>query len=160
MKTLLKKEYKKERFPKPDSEKNIDEYLNWDDWKVEGLIKLGEAGEHGDIILNRNHFRRVYETCEVPDLEELVEFESICSYFKDEIGFVDRAEKSWYKTGNEDIPIVIGENEGKIFKPLSQYSQLIKNLAPVKQMRIYVPHEAKNSIKKEINDFRRKRRNG
>jgi len=157
MKTLLKKEYGKGNFPKPDTKKNIQEYLNWDDWKVEGLIKMGEAGNHGEIILNRTHFRRVYETSEVPSIEELDEFESVYSTFRDEIGFTDCAEKSWYKTGDEDIPIV---DENKTVKPLSLYSNLIKNFAPVRQMRIYAPYETKDNIKKEIDDFRRKKRHG
>lgn len=160
MKILLKKEYGHEEFPKPTTEKDIDEYLNWDDWKVEGLIKMGEAGKHGEIILNRTHCRRVYETSEVPSLEELDEFESVYSMFRDKIGFIDCAEKSWYKTGDEDIPIVNKKYVEKIVKPLSQYSNLIKNLAPVKQMRMYAPYETKDKIKKEIDIFRRKKKYG
>ena len=118
---------------------------------------MGEAGNHGEIILNRTHFRRVYETSEVPSIEELDEFESVYSTFRDEIGFTDCAEKSWYKTGDEDIPIV---DENKTVKPLSLYSNLIKNFAPVRQMRIYAPYETKDNIKKEIDDFRRKKRHG
>ncbi len=66
IKTLLKAETKNDTFL-PPTETNIDEYLDWDDWKVGGLIKEGKAGLHGEIILNRLHYRRVYETKEVPD---------------------------------------------------------------------------------------------
>lgn len=160
MKTLLENKTGNGKFPKPDSEKNIDEYLDWDDWKVEGLIKLGEAGKHGNIILERTHFRKVYETKEVPSIKELDEFETICSRFKDKIGFIDCAEKSWYKTGDEDIPIVKVKDGQRFAKPLSQYSNLIRNLAPVKQMRIYAPYKEKDQIKKEMDTFRRSLKNG
>jgi len=157
IKAALKFRTDKEVFPPPTPE-HIGEYLDWDDWKVGGLIKEGKAGPAGNIILNRNHYRRVYETREVPDIAELSEFESIHSKFKDEIGFVDFAENSWYKKGNDDIPIV--EEKNGRWKPLSEYSSVVKNLSPNKQIRIYVPYENKDKIRREINEFREELKNG
>lgn len=130
----------------------IEEYLDWDDWKVGGLIREGKAGILGGIILNRNHYRRVYETSEVPSIAELSEFETICSEFKNEIGFIDSAERSWYKKGNEDIPIV--EVKNSKWRPLSEYSNIVKNLVPCKQKRIYVSYEERDRIELEIKKFR------
>ncbi len=151
IKTLLLDATQKKTFPPPD-EKYIEEYLDWDDWKVEGLIKEGKAGPHGEIILNRNHYRRAYETSEVPSIIELSEFEDIYSEFKNEIGFIDLAEKSWYKKGNEDIPIV--EEKRSKWRPLSEYSNIVKHLVPCKQKRIYVPHKEKYKIVAKIKKFK------
>jgi len=38
--------------------------------------------------------------------------------------------------------------------PLSQYSSIVRNLVPNKQIRIYVPHENKKEIKKQIDEYR------
>jgi HD superfamily phosphohydrolase len=143
-------------FPPPDKE-YIQEYLEWDDWKVGGIIKEGKAGSAGEIILNRNHYRLVYETSEVPDIDELSEFEAIVSHFKDEIGFIDFAEKSWYKKGNDDIPIV--EEKNSKWKPLSEYSSIVKSMAPCKQIRIYVPYEKKDRLREQIRQFREELKN-
>ncbi len=151
IKTLLKNVTQRDTFPPPDKE-YIEEYLDWDDWKVGGLIREGKAGILGEIILNRNHYRRVYETSEVPSIAELSEFEAICSEFKNEIGFIDSAERSWYKKGNEDIPIV--EVKNSKWRPLSEYSNIVKNLVPCKQKRIYVSYEERDRIELEIKKFR------
>lgn len=152
IKTLLKYETKRNTFL-PPTESNLDEYLDWDDWKVGGLIKEGKAGPHGEIILNRSHYRRVYETKEVPNVNDLKEFETISKEFKNKIGFIDNAEKSWYKMGDEDIPIAEEKSTSKC-APLSQYSSIVRNLAPNKQIRIYVPYENKEDIKKQIDEYR------
>ena len=36
---------------------NLDEYFDYDDWKIYSAIKDGLGGEHGKIILNRNHWK-------------------------------------------------------------------------------------------------------
>lgn len=151
IRTLLENVTQRDTFPPPDKE-YIREYLDWDDWKVGGLIREGKAGTVGEIILNRNHYRRVYETSEVPGIAELGEFEAICSKFENEIGFIDLAERSWYKKGNEDIPIV-EVRDGK-WKPLSEYSYIVRNLVPCKQKRIYVSYEERDRIETEIKEFR------
>ncbi|AEE91891.1 Metal dependent phosphohydrolase [Tepidanaerobacter acetatoxydans Re1] len=152
IKTLLKSETKKDTFVPPTRD-NLDEYLDWDDWKVGGLIKEGKAGLHGEIILNRLHYRRAYETKEVPSIEDLKEFEAISEEFKDKIGFIDTAEKSWYKVGDEDILISEEKGDSK-YAPLSQYSSIARNLVPNKQIRIYVPYENKQEIKEQIKKYR------
>jgi len=157
MKALLRRSSNSDTFP-PATEEHIEEYIDWDDWRVGGLIKEGKAGSAGEIILNRNHYRRVYETSEVPDIAELNEFEAIISKFKDEIGFIEPAENSWYRKGNDDIPIV--EEKNSQWKPLSEYSSIVKNMAPYKQKRIYVPYEKKDKVRRGIKKYREELRNG
>lgn len=63
--------------------------------------------------------------------------------------FVDSAEKSWYKFGKEDIPVVKSDSQKVV--PLSVLSDVVKGLSPVKQMRVYVPNERRAEAKKAIN---------
>lgn len=158
IKTLLVKERGVGTFPSPTSKENVEEYLRWDDWKVNGLIHSGAAGLHGEIILKRNHYRCVDATNEVPKAEELTEMEEICKHFQEEIGFIDEADKSWYQLGSEDIAIV--RNGGKFkeekVEPLSHLSTVVKGLVPIKQKRIYVPVERKDEMKEKIKKYRMK----
>ena len=54
-------------FPSTASAGDIRKYIEWDDWKVLGAIKDSKAGKHGEVLFNRNHYRRVFETSEVSD---------------------------------------------------------------------------------------------
>lgn len=138
-----------ETFPPPINEKNVNIYLEWDDWKVHGLIKEGKAKSPGSIILNRNHDRTVYQTSEVPTEEEWNEQEEVTEALKDKISFIDLAEKSWYKIGSTDLSI-IKEDASNEVNPLSNLSSIVKGLRPIKQMRIYVPSELQNDAKKLV----------
>ena len=51
MKTLLVK--KGGQFPDPFTKKSLLEFMQWDDWRVLGLIQSGEGGEHAKIIMER-----------------------------------------------------------------------------------------------------------
>ena len=61
------------RFSRPN-DREIGDYLAWDDWRVLGKLAAGEGGEHGRRLASRNHYREVYHTPESPtasDLERL-----------------------------------------------------------------------------------------
>ena len=157
MKILLENEQKndlniteKDKFPPPDTKENLQKYLKWDDWKVLGIISRRIAKEEGEVFLNRNHFRNVYSTLEIPTKKELTAIGKIEQKFKEKniCYFVDRAEQSWYKLGEMDIAICI-DTENKKTVPLSSISNIIRNLKPIMQQRIFVPiDEVKNA--KEI----------
>jgi HD superfamily phosphohydrolase len=53
MKGLLFQETGRSTFLPPTSPKNIDNYLEWDDWKVCGLLSQGEGGRNGDLLKER-----------------------------------------------------------------------------------------------------------
>ncbi|HSV98125.1 MAG TPA: hypothetical protein VLM75_14480 [Spirochaetota bacterium] len=61
----------------PPTEECIQEYLDWDDCKVMGLVKGGHAGEHGRILLARQHYRRIFETPERPEQSDLEKLETL-----------------------------------------------------------------------------------
>jgi HD superfamily phosphohydrolase len=138
-------------FPLPDSVDNLKKYIDYDDWKMYGLLKEELGGEHGKIILERTHDKCVYQTSEVPDEFELDRFKDVCDAFKSEISFDDSSEKSWYKTGKEDILILCdpGENDERL-EPLSRKSSIVRTMQPIKQKRLYVKNGAKRIIKGKI----------
>jgi uncharacterized protein len=51
-------------FPKP-KEKDLEEYLLWDDWRGLGHLSNGAGGEHGSRLAKRQQYRQVYATPEV-----------------------------------------------------------------------------------------------
>lgn len=125
-------------FPRP-TERELESFLSWDDWRVLGELAAGKGGEHGERLRTRNHFRRVYATNETCDENDLNELERV----KDELGTLivaeESATKSWYKTGNPDIAVV--QDEGGRVRPLSQYSNVIANLKSNNQVQLYVKPE-------------------
>lgn len=133
----------KDKFPPPTSEDNLKKYLNWDDWKVFGMVSEGYSGEVGNIVRLRKHYRKVFQTGEIPSQTELIFTEQIGKELEKAgiTGFVDNATSSWYKMGQEDISIC---EEGKRdVVPLSTISSIVRNISPVMQHRIYVPVENK-----------------
>lgn len=120
----------------------IADFLTWHDWRVLGAIAAGEGGPHGRILVERQHFRRVYETPEVPnqeDLERLGEIDGKLAH----LGCVRfAAEKSWYKAGQSEILVLPDEarHEGAAI-PLSERSPAITRLPSIAQQRLYVPPE-------------------
>jgi HD superfamily phosphohydrolase len=137
-------------FPDPASAESIRKYMDWDDWKVLGALKDSKAGAHGEILLKRAHFRRVYETNEVPAAEELEKFEKVYSALQ-ELGGVEReAEKSWYKFKKEGIRVRKESSATGESVELSTISPVVKGLQGVRQRRIYVPAEKRAEAKKVI----------
>lgn len=131
-------------FPPPTSVDNIKEYLKWHDWRVLGLISDGRAGEHGQIIINRTHYRHVFETPEIPTPADLDFADEIQMALGDNVGFVDRASNSWYKIDRTDVPVLLrpGHADEQLIR-LSTCSSVVNGLKPVEQTRIYVPMEKK-----------------
>jgi len=121
--------------PSPAPE-TLEEYLQWDDWKVFGALSSGEGGEHGKILRTREHYRRVFETDEVPSIlgdDRLSQARALL----ETLNVVEKtAGKSWYKTASEDI--AVRQKDGRI-RPLSEHSNVVKELKPSRQTLLYVP---------------------
>lgn len=123
-------------FPPPTND-NLDAYLNWDDWKVLGLLKEGRGGEDGARILSRDHYREVAHTPEVPDANDLDRLDRWRDALGDLVAAEIPAEKSWYKAGPTDIPIRT-DGPGREVKPLSTFSSVASNVDSIRQVRMYV----------------------
>jgi HD superfamily phosphohydrolase len=135
-------------FPSPDSVENVQRYVDWDDWCVYGELHQGGGGRHGQLVSNRNHYRLLKETHEVPELEELELIDSLENDLKSH--GIDCAritpEKSWYKTdSSSELYVQRGKTSvGPKVMPLSAMSKVINGLAPVRQNKIYVPEEQRS----------------
>ena len=129
------------KFPPPTPGKRLQEYLKWDDWRVLGLISTGRAGEHGERLLNRNHYREVYHTPEVPSLEDVQKAEQVKALIREWFVREQSAGKSWYKMGKADDIPVQSENPEQRVAPLSKYSSIVAGIKTSRQTLLYVRPE-------------------
>jgi HD superfamily phosphohydrolase len=138
-------------FPPPNSRENIQSYLEWDDWRVFGILANNEAGDHGKIIRDRDHFRLVYSTTEVPGFEDIEKLEDVKMALDDLEPVPIRSVKSWYKPDNEEI-CVKRSSETASYKTtyLSHLSSIVKGLQPVRQERLYVDKTFRREAEQRI----------
>jgi hypothetical protein len=120
-------------FPRPDSKEELDKYLEWDDYRVMGLLAAGEGGEHGQRLMTRNHYRLV---CELEESEATVSDLGASIKRNDEIvealgplvKHVCTPKALWYKT-NPASELVLVDNDGKTeIGMLSEHSALMKSI--------------------------------
>lgn len=137
-------------FPKPEGA-GLKEFLKWDDWKVVGLIGRGKAGEHGRRIIERNHYREIYHTHEVCTDKDLRELRKMKAKLGNLVVAEETAKKSWYKTGNTDIPVISRVTSPQV-QPLSKYSKAIEGMKENNQVLLYVD----NAFREEAEKRRRK----
>jgi len=125
-------------FPPPSPEK-IEEYLQWNDWRVLGLLADGgNGGEHGGRIRERNHYREIYHTPESPSDGDLIALKLIKRELGDLVATVESSTTSAYKLLDSDISVV-SEDGLKRVKALSDMSAVVKSLTqkPLEIVRLY-----------------------
>jgi uncharacterized protein len=136
------------RFPKPVAAE-LKQFMKWDDWRVLGSIAAGKAGEHGKRIIDRNHYREIFHTPEVctdRDMQELRRVrEKLGRLLVEEVP----ANKSWYKTGNTDIPVISRVRSPEV-QPLSRYSKAIEGMRENNQVLLYVDGASKDTAEKRL----------
>jgi HD superfamily phosphohydrolase len=135
-------------FPGPEGNE-LDEYLRWDDWKVFGLLTEGRGGEHGERLAQRNHYREVHHTPEVPKRRDLRELERVRSKLGSLLTAEENAEKSWYKVGKEDIPVLSQIGRRKV-KTLSKYSSFVASMKPIRKVMVYVRPEYAEAARQKL----------
>ena len=138
-------------FPPPTGER-LDEYLAWDDWRVLGALKSGEGGEHGQRILERNHYREIWHTREVPDTSDKEELAEKRSKLGELVAAEISAKKSWYSTGSSDITIHT-ETPTRERKPLSFFSSVASSIKPIHQIRLYVTAEDRDEANQRLREM-------
>lgn len=122
-------------FPRP-VDRELDEFLRWDDWRVLGALSEGHGGDHGRRLAGRDHYREVFHTPESPKRKDLTELKRVRERLGDLVQTVERADKSWYKVGMPDIPIV-SDNPGQRVALLSEYSPLVGRLKPIEKTMVF-----------------------
>jgi uncharacterized protein len=142
------------QFPPPEE---IDAYLDWDDWKVLGLLKAGEGGEHGRRLMERDHYREVYHTPEAPAREDLEELGRVRKALGGLLAAEETAQTSWYRIEKGDIPI-LREHQPHRVVPLSGYSSVVAKIEPIRKVSLYARSGAERQqaerIVRQIGDER------
>ena len=131
-------------FPQPEQ---IRDYIEWDDWKVLGLLAAKEGGEHGEIIRKRDHHRLAYWTPEVPTEDDLEKLEECNEKLKELAPVVRDASKSWYKFSKDEIRVRTSEGTSGPSVPLANRSSVVNGLKTINQRRIYVPSKNQQAAK-------------
>ena len=139
-KTVLKNLKNKDGlFPPPNSEKNVKNYLNLDDWTMYSAFKNELGGEHGKIIMTRTPYKckKEWDT-DISD-EDKAKVENDLKQYS---GFLDKgAVTKWYKL-DKDIPIYDERND--MCYPLSYKSKLIEVMPGLpKMIRLYISQDEK-----------------
>ena len=117
----------------------IEKFLEWDDWKVLGLISNKKGGDHGQILRDRRHYRMVFSTNELATTDEITKVDELRGTLEAYKCVVRDAEKSWYKSGSEEIwAWKTSDGDGRSV-PLETLSPVVDGLIKVNQRRIYVP---------------------
>ncbi len=137
-------------FPSP-TEERLDEYLDWDDWRVLGAVKNGGGGEHGRRILDRDHYREIWHTLEIPGPEDEEELREQRGKLGELLAAEIPAKKSWYNTGSSDIP-VFTETLARERKPLSSFSSVVSSIKPIHQIRLYVKAEDREKANRRLRE--------
>jgi uncharacterized protein len=127
-------------FSPPDAS-GLDEYLKWDDWRVLGLMAAGGGGPHAARMLNRNHYRQVYRSKDMPQsIEEVLGGEKRkAEWLQSKLAGMEvelkTSKNNWYK-----VISIVNENNPKDIRPLSEYSP-IASLNAGHQYFLYVKQE-------------------
>jgi HD superfamily phosphohydrolase len=150
LRSALKELLPSGRFPLPTGA-SLKAYLKWDDWKVLGLLASGKGGIDGHRLTTRDHYRRVFETPEVPAKKDFEMLEKVKKKLGQLLAAEESAAKSWYKTGQPDIPVVDDHNPRDV-KPLSKYSNVVRGLKANNQVFLYVTPENFDSAEKRVRE--------
>ena len=125
-------------FPAPEGA-DLDRFLEWDDWRVYGVLSQSSQAVARRIRHRRSH-AEAYSTPETPDDADLRRLDEA----RDTLGSLLSVElvahqSSWYQPA-DDI-LVHTRTSGT--RPLSKFSRPISALAPHQQTRLYVPRRAR-----------------
>jgi HD superfamily phosphohydrolase len=142
MREILKSETGIDVYPPPNTPEQLEAYLEWDDFRVMGLLARGKGGEHGDRLMTRNHYRLV---CEIEHLDaSLTELnrstkrtEEILKALGSRVKDIERPKALWYKTKANDELILVDDETRRQIGYLSSFSALMKSINAGSQVFVY-----------------------
>lgn len=108
-------------YPTPNE---LDKYLSFDDWEIYSALKKNLGGIHGDIVLNRKHFKCIFKSQPIPTEEDEAEINKLLESYRDKQYYLDnKASTMWYKL-DKDIAIY----GNGLTQPLSEKSRIVKSM--------------------------------
>jgi hypothetical protein len=147
-------------FPRPDSKEQLQKFLEWDDYRVMGLLASGHGGEHGKRLMTRNHYRLV---CELEETGEtpaelrasMKRNDAIVEMLgSDLVKHVAQPRTSWYKAEAASDELVIVDDEGnERIGLLSRYSALMKSINSGSLRFVYVDKADAKAARKKYHDY-------
>lgn len=138
-------------FPLPNDAKELDEYLEWTDWRVLGMLQDGRGGENGESLRSRSHLRVVYQTDEVATAEQLELVSRLSEALISYEVYLGKSSGSWYKYPDNEIRIL---RENGLIAPLSELSMVVRGLRALNQVRVYVPPKHKTEASKIVSKLK------
>ncbi|MGH2638946.1 MAG: hypothetical protein ACRDF4_06660, partial [Rhabdochlamydiaceae bacterium] len=109
----------------------------------------GKGGEHARRIVERNHYREIYHTPEVCAEEDLSQLKAMRERLGGLIVAEEPAKKSWYKSGDTDIP-VYSRVQTRPVQPLSKYSSVMANMQQNNQVLLYIDKDSRADAEKKM----------
>jgi HD superfamily phosphohydrolase len=143
-------------FPSPDSKDELKKFLDWDDYRVMGLLASGRGGEHGQRLMSRNHYRLVCELVEsdatLPELDASIKRnDAIVEMLGPVVKHVAKPKTSWYKVSDE---LLLADDSGREqIGPLSQYSSLMKSINLGYLRFVYVDRPDAEASRKKYHEY-------
>ena len=133
----------------------LNQFMDLDDYALWNRFRAETNDSDCSAIMNRWHIREVYSTPEVPSKEDEAELLAKKRSLEEaNIAFYeDKSEKLWYnltnnKDGDKEI-MIVSKKDGSA-RPLSYYSNIVKNIGDVKQIKIYVKPEDRTRAEKVL----------
>jgi hypothetical protein len=160
MREILKTETGIEAFPPPGTPEQLQSFLEWDDFRVMGLLARGNGGEHGERLMTRNHYRLV---CEIEHLDtSLSELnrstrraEEIVKALRTKVKDIERPKALWYKTKANDELILVDDENRRQIGYLSSFSVLMKSINAGSQVFVYADKADAGAAKVDYEKFLR-----
>jgi len=147
----MKKVLGKKKLPPPN---RIDDYLEIDDYKMLHEIRLRKSDYNCRCIIERNHMRDIYSSSDTPSLKAEKDMEKKLKILQNNSMwcYMDRSSNLWYRlnTKGEESKEIMIIDDNKNVKPLSEYSNVVKNLGEIQKMRIYVKPNDRDKAKRLI----------
>jgi uncharacterized protein len=129
-------------YPSCSSQENLLEYLKWDDWRVQSQIQNGQGGEHGQILLDRDHYRLVYDV----ELASPTETGGLLREVRKRLESLPVVELPVSVKGfGGDIPVRMRTSSGAGTKPFSKISTVPQYLRGFNHVRFYAPMHSRDS---------------
>ena len=119
---------------------------------VLGMLSVGQGGEHGRRLCERDHYRLIFNTRECPAQSDLEKLDAAERVLGELVAAREEAGKSWYKIDQTDIPVV-GEGHARRVMPLSTHSPMVAGLKPTRRVSLYAKKENVAEVNRKLNSL-------